>query len=526
MALHVPKPKMVELEKDGVKVSLGATEVVALSVDGVPFCDQSSFYIVKPGWSGRIFGYEDDRRAAERLEVSDLPEGGRKASVKLRSKGGEFEGVQTFEVLPGRVARFTVEATVSTSTKANLEHRLGGIYPAWCSGRPYEAVLADGTKKAGVAPTLALTPGKMPEATLASRFTSCTLDTRAGTVVITASGDGLPTLADYRKNQYAQTRPYYWFGVVESKLEPGKPFKYSIEVKFPPARPEAVGGKADAGSKPVDATAVLEALQLPDRIFPTPKQAKWGEGVMPVAGGAAIRVAVEPGEADKVAALAEEFAAFVREQYGADLKVTKVNPRVRMADPPGAITVRLVPPSKETAGAGDEQYGISVTDRAMITAPKPEGVVNALKTMRQLVRMNKGGLGLRRCEVKDWPALPMRGIHLFSGKDARRPAGEDDARHPRRPEDQSLVYQCEYIKWDMPAEDPQRALRHGQGGRGSGARRGGAPAHRDRADGQHLRPQRVAAGQRHLPRPGGQPRPALRLRPVEPRGVSHLRGDL
>ena len=47
------------------------------------------------------------------------------------------------------------------------------------------------------------------------------------------------------------------------------------------------------------------------------------------------------------------------------------------------------------------------------------GVSHGLNTLRQLLRQRDGKLYLRACSIEDWPSLSFRGIHFFTGKNAR-----------------------------------------------------------------------------------------------------------
>ena len=65
-ALPTPKPATIVAEREGVRVVMGAGNGAHMTVDGIPFLNQSTLFCVKENWNGRWFGYQDDRQAVSR----------------------------------------------------------------------------------------------------------------------------------------------------------------------------------------------------------------------------------------------------------------------------------------------------------------------------------------------------------------------------------------------------------------------------------------------------------------------------
>ncbi len=445
MAYKLPDPKMAVLEKDGLRVVLGGNEVVAISLDGVPFTDQSTFFVVKPKWDGRYYGYGDDRRALERATATDLPDGGKRVSVPLRDKEGTFEGTQVIEVLPGRVFRMTCESRMTTSAIAFLEHRIGGLHPLWLSGRPYK-VTRGGKVESGVAPSVPRS-GDRPGADIAVDIEKIEIDTRVGPVSINITGDGKLGVLDYRINKWSLVRPHYFLGVLESGIPEGKPFTYTVEMRFPAARsasPQAIESKAAVTPE----GDMLKPAKGTDRIFPTPKKVTWGTDGMTVGPKSKILVSAGAADAAKLAPGLDAFTAEIAKDYGVRLRRDRVAPSAKIA-PAGAIQVVVAKEALPAPVKNGEQYRVKVSaDSAVVSAATPEGAANALKTLRQLLRQENDRVYLRACEVDDYPSLPFRGIHFFSGKDARELQVKMVRDIMGALKINWLVYQCEYVKWD------------------------------------------------------------------------------
>ena len=79
------------------------------------------------------------------------------------------------------------------------------------------------------------------------------------------------------------------------------------------------------------------------------------------------------------------------------------------------ITVKESPSTKKLSS---EAYRIKVTGSELeISAVTAPGVMNAMKTLRQLAEVDRGtekltGYFLVQCEISDEPAMEFRGIHL------------------------------------------------------------------------------------------------------------------
>ena len=445
-ALYNPNPNQIVAERDGVRVVMGGGDGVVMTVDGIPFVNKSTLFCVKENWNGRWFGYQDDRKAVSRSTHEKTADGGDLFTVRLRSGDNVFQATQTLELLPGRVVRIGTEALITTSAVAMLEHQIGGMNPAWLAGRTFRISGKDARTSYTVAPTVAR-QAEMLDAAVAAYFDHMTIDTRMGPLEIIAKGDAKPVILDYRAHKWSQLTPHYWIGILETKMTKDKPLQYSIEFRFPP--PRSLGGaetdlKAEA--KPATAPKVLVAGEDEDRVFPTPKKIAWSDKNFALNAKTTVRVEAE----GELAKAAEPALAGLKNylKHGFDLTLArsekKSDNQIVFVCRPGAVDV---------AKDNDEQYTVKADDTVVVCAANTTaGLMNAVKTLQQLVRAKDGKVFLRGCTVEDYPAMPYRGIHFFSGKDARELQLKMIRDVLGALKINNIVYQCEYVMWDATSK--------------------------------------------------------------------------
>ncbi len=118
-----------------------------------------------------------------------------------------------------------------------------------------------------------------------------------------------------------------------------------------------------------------------------------------------------------------------------------------------ALALSLAPSSGTAQTSRPEWYRLKVQqNRIDIEAPTTPGLRCGLITLVQLLRGRPGALEVRRCEIEDYASLPVRAVHFFSGRNARdlQIAMIRNILLPLKYN--TLVYQCEYIKWECAPE--------------------------------------------------------------------------
>jgi hypothetical protein len=237
--------------------------------------------------------------------------------------------------------------------------------------------------------------------------------------------------------------------VLESPLKPGEWYSYEVTLRFPEMRPSRSARVHDSHG-PTEGPAAIIALEqavlpyrAPDLIIPTPKRLKW------------LRHDLDLKEGIRVTTVGSvEAVPFAREVADAIEKVCGVESLVGdgPADSGPSITLRLAPPQDPDLER-PEAYRLRVSAKgATLEAATTQGLANAVKTFRQLLRNESQRTFARGCEITDWPTLAFRGIHFFSGRNA----GDLQTRMVRDVlgalKINRLVWQCEYIKWTTRPE--------------------------------------------------------------------------
>ncbi len=432
----------ISAEREGIRVYMTGGAGPIISVDGLPFVNASTFFVVKENWNGRWFGYSDDREAVSAAKRSKTPEGGDRFDMIYRSQDDIVVTSQSIELLPGRVVRLGVDLLVTTTTQAIFEHQMGGINPAWVAGRPFTVSGPDAKTSFTVAPGVPK-QAEMLDAAIAAHFDKMTIDTRMGPLEIIAKGGAKPCVLDYRAHKYAKLTPHYWIGILAQKVTPNEVLSYSVEFRFPPAR-AAAAKPIEVDAKPRDEARVLGPLETPDRIFPTPKKVDWSKFNFSLNADTTIRI--DAANADEIKPAVDGFINYVKKNFGLTLKMSeKPSPRqIVLTCKDGSVSV--------TEADNQEQYVVKIGDTVRASANTSAGLMNAVKTLQQLVRGEGEKVSMRGCAIEDWPAMPYRGIHFFSGNDARELQLKMVRDILGALKINNICYQSEYVKWDATSK--------------------------------------------------------------------------
>lgn len=437
----------VTLSHEGIEVRIDRPEQFDLRVDGMHFGDQAYFAVREPETKRLRFQLGGVDKVFERADVADLPGGGCRAVLTPHSSSMDALATKTVSLLPGRRLVVDVEIYVApTEEVVAVEHRLGGFFPHWFAGRPYSAALADGSIRHG---TLPMVPpkGGSKQLEIAGPLRSMRVETPVGPLEVHASGDVLPTLRDFREYIWSKGRPNFWLGLETERIPSGRTTSYTVELRFPPAPQPVpyVATKADGGA--IRTKAALPLVRPADRVFPTPKSVEWREKDMSLKSGDVIAVSAAGGDVDlatSAAQLADEFAEFLGAEHGTRVKRAAAVRGARDA----AVVFAAVPRGAEGPHSVDGGYVVDVGATVRVDAATTEGFVNAVKTLRQLVRTDGRSVSLRGCRVEDWPAMPFRGIHFYTGKDAR----DLQVRMVRNIlgalKINAFVYQVDLVRWE------------------------------------------------------------------------------
>jgi hypothetical protein len=441
---------------------------VRLNVFGSPVIKDSSFWVVKPNWTGHIYGTIYDEDFIKRAEIKKSAD---KIEITLHhhwQKGKEslVNGTETFVITRDNTYSDAIEFTYSgESNEAHYEWSVGNFYALPYIGRPYSLEDVKG-KSSGLIPLEAKGNGisSIEESTLATNFTSMKIDSLWGPVeIIPQKADENFLLMDYRKNRWAKPGvPLFWMGVLDKPVEPGKHYAYGITLKFP-AKP-AMNSQPAPGitySSPLLTVPNAQApYQDPKYIIPEPKSLQFTREEFPLNG--TIKIFIGKNPPIHIQKAVEYLTAELKDKY-------QVSPIVLNSEPaePTKLTNAImigessrwaepaklcnrshipVPPHKEG-------YSLLVAPRLVILGANNEmGIRNGIMSLAQLVKVSSTGVSFKCAKIRDYPSLDYRCIHFYTAKDK----GDEQARFIKdlvaRYKSNQFLWSCEAIKWDSHPE--------------------------------------------------------------------------
>ncbi len=454
-----PPPRMT--------VSVGAVTLtleprrpgLRLLYDGVELVRHSEIIVTTPPWAPHYYvGPTED--AVKTATIEPVPDG-RRLRVTHRGEKGSFEATETFTVYADRVVLEFEGRLLKPDAEALSQTRFGGLNPALLIGRTYEATLRDGKAISGTVP-VAAQGSELKDTTLASGFTALTFHARIGPVQILVDSPHNLVVYDYRKNRWATADdPYFWFGDMGTRFKTGDTLRYRIEYRLPPravvpttAAPTVV--EAAVRSVP---NAQTYPQNDPPRIIPRPREARFTDKPFVVPEKLTGPLFRFPPRAAGAAATSPPSTEPPSGRLAGpvlgrclvdDFRVGLLADPPLEPDPPGLVRVRVTTDPQFPA----EGYRLTVTpDGIDVEARSEAGLLFAVQTLRQLItRRTDGAVIIRGAEIYDWPALPLRGVHLFTG-------GQGADLHERLIRNvlaalkmNHLVVECEYVKWDSTPE--------------------------------------------------------------------------
>ena len=458
VALAADPPRHV-LEAGSVQVVVEPwNRGVSILLDGVLVSRGSNMVITRPPWAPHYYLGPDAE--AVRSATPEQIDGGVRLRMIHRGQNGVFVGEETITVTPdNRVERIIEGRFTKDEGEALIQWQMAGINPALIVGRKYKALLKGGEVHEEVVPVVAGSADVGPS-TLAKRFESIEFDSRIGPIRVEVETDQNTICYDYRKNRWSDpSRPLFWLGDMGSRFRKGQPIRYRIVFQLPSVAGEFRGGKAmqtRAVIKP-RTDAQTYPLDDPPRIIPRPKKATF-------AGGYAVAndisqvpfVCVRPksylkNQPDMSAAM-EALRRYWQERFSSEAR--RAAPGT--GDGPASAGLSMVSFEAVPAGAEipPEGYELVVApDEIRVRAADPRGAMYAVQTLKQLTSVGTdGGLRVRCGQIRDWPSLSFRGVHMFTG-------GQGADLHEKLLRNvigalkmNRLVLEAEYVEWDSHPE--------------------------------------------------------------------------
>lgn len=455
------KPReTLEVQCGDMKLTYESYKGLKVVVHGIEMIRGNSFWVMKPGWSGRIYGLPDSPGIFENARVDSPSDGSKIITLDLRKLDdtpGPFRGELKLHLKPDNSIGWEVDYELEEGTDAILEFGVGQLNAAPLIGTPFSSSTWSGADVSGTVPVEAASPDP-GECTLADGIRRMTIRSRMGPIVIEANEAASILLFDYRKNVWAsEGKPIFWLGHLGRPIPTGQQVRYTVRIDFPddlePISEAIALSKCQAG------TIGTPAALVPDRsirpIIPAPKELVRTESHLALGSETKIYVGPDPSsETDKAVAF---LMRDLREKYN-------LYPEIVRKDAPSPITKGAIligekdrlPQAAELIGSKGlelpshaEGYALAVDDgAAVVSAGTGRGVFNGITTLVQLIAVDDRGVMLRGAEVTDWPSLDFRGIHAFSGKGAGAEIAKAVRELMARFKINRFVWETEYIIWD------------------------------------------------------------------------------
>jgi hexosaminidase len=416
---------------------------VSVVVDGVTVSRGSNMVVTTPPWTPHY--YLGPSATAVESATQGMVEGGTFLRMRHRGQQDAFVGDDTITVTPGRVERVLEGQFTRDEGEALIQWQIAGLDPALIIGRRWRATWPDGRVAEGTVPVVAES-GEVERVTLAKGFSALEFDSRLGLIRIRVDSNQPLICYDYRKSRWADPgRPLFWLGDLGTRFRKGDTLRYRVVFEFagPAARASTASPIVAAATVERHENAQTFPQETPPTIIPRPKEATWGSGGYYVRSTDEIRIdeGVQAGGADR------ELISYLTGECG-------LAPAGREARKPESPQSQGIVFGKSAELLPPEGYRLRISpDGVRIEAADEAGYRYAVRTLRQLVtRTRAGEVMFPAAQIRDWPSLSFRGVHLFTG-------GQGPELHLRLIRDviaalkmNHIVLESEYIKWDSHPE--------------------------------------------------------------------------
>ena len=446
-------------------------EGLRVQFDGIEVLKHSELVVTTPPWAPHY--YLGPSADAVTSAVREPLDNGQRLRLTHEGENESFEALETITVqTDGRVELVFEGRFLKPEGDALIQWQMGAINPVLIVGRPYRATLRNGESVNGIVPVTARFV-EADQAALAKRFSAIEFDSRIGPLRLEVETDRDVIVYDYRLSRWATAEdPYFWFGDLGTRFKKGDTLRYRVVFQLPqPPTTRPAEQVAHARATLLDnADAQTCTRDEPPIIIPRPKEAKFEKGVLTLVEHATKSrwLAVEgdwnqeagPDRAGSRSRPVVEFVQFMQQQFG-------VRPFSPSTVGRGVFFISGSDADKLVA----EGYEIRINDEFVrVTTADREGARNAVQTLKQLITVAPNGdIVVPLCTIRDWPSLPFRGIHLFTG-------GQGPDLHEKLIRNvlgplkiNRLVLEAEYIEWDshpelhhpqygMPKDDVRKIL--------------------------------------------------------------------
>lgn len=362
-----------------------------IKANGIPLVQGSAFQYYETGWKRGIYSSNWRPKTIERLSNSRI-------RVRFQGDDGQVTGTLLFE-RNARGVKGTYEYRWRGTKAVKLESSFGLLWgPAFEKGSlriddvdalrmdaPFPAASTVEERRFGA-------PGSKFE--FENSFAKVRIDVQPkGAIVFDAR--------NYSQD-WARYRELFWLGKIDQTIKPQETLRYEvnwdIDVK-PLAAAENLSKTATLEGQPLGQALRPSAKPIP--LIPQPKEILTREAEGAYMDG---RLAYELSE--KHLYLKDEFEASLWRRWDKDSII-----------PSGAETI--IEGRVANLNLSEEGYRITASPgRIILTGQSEAGLRMAFRSLPWLVRARRERLEVPNLEIKDWPSLQWRGLHMFVGPTA------------------------------------------------------------------------------------------------------------
>lgn len=430
-----------------------------LTFRGRPIISRSAVSIAAPDWSQ---GYFTLSRVRPRVEQATIPGGKRLA---LHVANDVVEMTYTVDLLEGNRAVLDLQGTLRKEAPAILEYNAGCLSSVVLAGEPYQADTTEGAREgripfwsSGTSPKAAMVLPPLRRLQIASRL---------GTLRIAVAGDA-PGLDFYDARMvpqsWLQERPVFWLGYLAAPIQTGRPFHSRIELQI--TATDAVPAPAPPAATPKalpvrDVPALRQPAEDDEtRVIPAPREWRPGRGTFVLNGETRILFAADAGSRRA----ARELRDRLRAEFGVRVPTAAATAGHDRRNAILIGTLGSAPTRKWLAAAGAEPVRQAegyllraAPGSVLIAGADARGALYGVFTLLQMLQRDNAAtpaasLRLPAAVIRDWPALPVRGVHLLTDHWSTF-LHRDLIRNVLAPHKiNTILLECEYVKWDRHPE--------------------------------------------------------------------------
>ncbi|MDK2972902.1 MAG: hypothetical protein PWP23_2657 [Candidatus Sumerlaeota bacterium] len=434
---------------------------ITITTHGVLVSKGTSFWVMKPDWSERIYGISDSPSILDDAVVS--VENGEKTITLVFSPPDEdgslpVEGELSLRMRPDNSLTMSARFKLLKETDAIVEWGVARMTPTAFLGASYAGESWDGNTVQGKIPSTPLS-SEVEESTVVKNLKSLNLGSRLAPIEISANEQSRVIFFDYRANRWAKPEePIFWLGSMERSITAGEDYYFEATLDFGEidrTQTHSVTTRTN-GVRLLSTEEALVPAGLNQPLIPTPKQVEFTGSDLRLSDDAPLAIYVGENPSDQIQSTARFLQQEAKKFYNLESEI-----HAESAPPSAKRAIMLGGKSAaercEASGLEipehNEGYALVVDENVVaVAANTPKGLQHGTMTLTQLIGADLRGVAIRGARISDYPSLDFRGVHFHSGKDTADEICKALRDLIARFKLNTVVWECSYINWDNHQE--------------------------------------------------------------------------